>query len=50
MMVLHSIVEAFIEADTMDEKTFDEMMDELDANIARIKSEIAREYAAFENE
>lgn len=30
-----------------EEQTFDEMLDELDANIKRIKAEIAREDAAF---
>lgn len=31
-------------------RTFDEMLDELDANIKRIKAELAREEAAFADE
>lgn len=46
-MAQHITGVVYIKADTMDEQTFTEMLDELDANIKRIKSEIAREEAAF---
>lgn len=48
MMVKHSIVVMYIVADRMcQDKTFDEIVDEIDANIKRIKAEIKREEDAF---
>lgn len=46
-MALRITGATYIGDDTMDDKTFDELMDELDANIKRIQAEIVREEAAF---